>query len=69
MATLKDVVVEYHNEVTINLGNFQNAKPGYRLSGTLEGGATKADIDDARAKFKSVVESWLEEDVKEYKEA
>lgn len=67
MAKLTDVVVEYHSEVTINIGDFQNVKPGYRLSGTLIGEPTKEDLTEARLKLKVVVDGWLEEDVKEHK--
>lgn len=68
MAELTDVVVEYHNEVTINVGNFENVKPGYRVSGTLAGKATKADLEDARAKLQAVVDGWLEADVEKIRE-
>lgn len=64
---MKDIVVEYHSEVTINIGDFQNVKPGYRVSATLEGEASKSDIEDARAKLKNLVDGWLEADVAEIK--
>jgi hypothetical protein len=59
---MKDITVEYHNEVTINLGNFENMKPGYRLSATLEEGENP---HGARAKLKATVDGWLEADVDE----
>ena len=55
-----NVRVEYIVEATINIGNFQNVKPGYRVS---------ADVPDdqhpneVRAKLKALVDPWLEEDV------
>lgn len=62
---MKDVRVEYHNEVTINLGNFENQKPGYAMSAVLEGSATKPELEEARVKLKSLVDSWIESDVEE----
>lgn len=64
---LQDMTVEYHNEVTINIGNFENVKPGYRVSATIKGGASKKQLDDARNKLKGLVDGWLEEDIKEHK--
>lgn len=59
---MKDIVVEYHNEVTVNLGNFENQKPGYSLSATLEPGENPNDV---RAKLRKTVDGWLEQEIDE----
>lgn len=59
---MKDIVVEYHNEVTVNLGNFENQKPGYRLSATLEDGENPNVVRD---KLRKTVDGWLEQEIDE----
>lgn len=57
---LEHVRVEYSVEATINTGNFQNVRPGYRLSADLPAGMHP---QDARAKLKKLADAWLEEDI------
>lgn len=57
-----NVRVEHSAEITINTGNFQNIKPGYKVSADVPEGAHPSAV---RAKLKALVESWLEEDVNE----
>lgn len=57
-----NVRVEYSAEITVNTGNFQNVKPGYRLSADVPDGTHPSEV---RAKLKGLVEHWLEEDVNE----
>lgn len=57
---LENVRVEYSVEATINTGNFQNVRPGYRLSADLPAGMHPKD---ARARLKALADSWLEEDI------
>lgn len=64
---LENVRVEYHNEATINIGDFQNVKPGYAVSATIKGEPSRQELEDARARLKSLVDGWLEQDVKEIK--
>lgn len=59
---LANVRVEYALEATINIGNFQNIKPGYVLSADVPEGMHPTE---ARNYLKSLVEKWLEEDVEE----
>lgn len=56
------VRVEYSAEITVNTGNFQNVKPGYRLSADVPDGEHPGTV---RTKLKTLVENWLEEDVNE----
>lgn len=62
MAKLQNIRVEYSLEATINMGNFENQKPGYRVSADVPEGMTPAEAKDA---LKSVVEGWLEAEIKE----
>ena len=57
---LTNVRVEYENSVTVNTGNFQNVRPGYRVSADVPEGMHP---NEARARLQSVVDRWLEEDV------
>lgn len=60
MANLTNVRVEYNAEVTVNTGNFQNVRPGYRVSADVPEGMHP---NEARAKLKNLVDGWLEDDV------
>lgn len=60
MAKFNNVRVEYSNEATVNTGNFQNVRPGYKVSADVEAGVHP---DEARAALKALVDAWLEEDV------
>lgn len=59
---LKNVRVEYSKEATINIGNFENVKPGYRVSADVPNGVHP---DVAKKKLKALVEGWLNEDIAE----
>ena len=59
---LKNVRVEHSGEATINLGNFENFKPGYRVSADVADGVHP---DVAREKLKALVDRWLNEDIAE----
>lgn len=59
---MKDVRIEYSIEATINTGNFENVKPGYKASATLDEGE---DRNAAAAKLTKYVESLLERKVDE----
>lgn len=62
---LTNVRVEYTVEATINTGNFQNVKPGYRVSVDVPEGMHP---EEARAKLKALVDPWLEADITEYQQ-
>lgn len=64
MSTPTNVRVEYACEATVNVGNFENIKPGYKVSADVPEGTSPHDI---RAKLKATVNAWLEEDVIEIK--
>lgn len=57
---MKNMKVTYHNEVTVNLGNFQNIKPGYGFEADLEDGENPRD---AFKKVQALVDALLEENV------
>lgn len=61
---LTNVRVEYIIDATINLGNFQNVKPGYRVSADVPDGVHP---NEARAKLKALVDPWLEEDIDQHR--
>lgn len=61
---MKNVRVEYSAEATVNLGNFENVKPGLKVSADVsEGEDTKAVIRDLR----NLVDSFIEHVVAEAK--
>lgn len=66
MSRPTNVRVEYSVEATINMGDFQNVKPGYKLS---------ADVPDdthpnaVRDKLKALADAWLDQDIDEFSEA
>lgn len=59
---LSNVRVVYRNEVTVNLGNFENAKPSYELSADVNDGVHP---DEAVKRLEALVDSWLENKVAE----
>lgn len=61
---LQNVRVEYTLDATINIGDFQNVKPGYSLSADVPEGMHPTE---ARNQLKALVEKWLEEEVAEIK--
>jgi hypothetical protein len=61
----ENVRVEFSLEVTINTGNFQNVRPGYRLSADVPEGAHPNSVRD---KLRATVETWISEDIEEYRE-
>lgn len=61
---MKNVRVEYGVEATVNLQNFENVKPGLRVSADVaEGESTKAVVNELRA----LVDSFIEHVVAEAK--
>ena len=63
--TPTNVRVEYSVEATINIGNFENVKPGYRISADVPEGTSPTAV---RAKLKATADAWLEQDIVEHKE-
>ena len=61
---LTNIRVEVSGEVTVNLGNFENFKPGYRLSADVPKDSTP---DEARAALREILDKWLEQDYVEAK--
>lgn len=59
-----NVRVEHHVEATINLGNFQNVKPGYVLSADVPDGTHPSDV---ATKLRGLAEKWLMEDIDRYR--
>lgn len=54
--------VTYQVEFTRNLGNFENVKPLFGATATLEDGDK---VDDAYDKLTTLVDSWLTDKVEE----
>lgn len=65
MANAKNLRVEYTIDATINTGNFQNVKPGYRVSADVPEGVHPSVV---RAELKALVDPWLEADIAEHAE-
>jgi hypothetical protein len=61
---LTGIRVEYHNEMTVNIGDFQNLKPGFSISADVPEGVSPTA---AKAKLEKVVDAWLEAKVNEIK--
>ena len=61
----ENIRVEYSIEATINTGNFQNVKPGYKLSATVPKGAKASEI---RAQLKTLADKWLAEDIEHHQQ-
>jgi hypothetical protein len=59
-----NVRVEHHVEATINLGNFQNVKPGYSLSADVPDGLHPSEV---AKKLRGLAENWLLEDIENYR--
>lgn len=59
-----NVRVEYWQEATINTGNFENIRPGYRVSADVPDGVHPSEV---RNKLKALVDGWMEADFNEYK--
>lgn len=57
---MKDIVVVYSVDATVNTGNFENVKPHYGMQVTLEEGETPAEAFD---KIKAVCDGFLEAEV------
>lgn len=64
MSRPTNVRVEYSVDATINLGNFQNVKPGYKVSADVPDDQHPADV---RTKLKALADKWLEEDIDQYR--
>lgn len=62
MANAKNVRVEYELSATINMQNFENQKPGYRVSADVPPGVHP---DVVKEELKTLVEGWLEAEIKE----
>lgn len=57
---MKNVRVEYSVEATVNTGDFQNVKPGFKVSATLEDNEKPHEV---KAKLVKAVDQWLEVEV------
>lgn len=57
---MKNIKVEYRQEVTINLGDFQNIKPFYSMSAEVEEGEKPSDVF---RRVRGLVEKLMEEEV------
>lgn len=58
-----NVRVEYSIDATINTGNFQNVKPGYKISADVPEGVSPSVV---RERLKATADAWLEQDIAEH---
>lgn len=63
MARPENIRVEYSIESTINTGNFQNVKPGYKLSADVPEGDHPGVTRDM---LKRLADGWIEQDIAEH---
>lgn len=64
MANAFNVRVEYHVEATVNLGDFQNIKPGYVISADVPDGVHPQVVID---ELKGVVDPLIAKDFEDAK--
>lgn len=57
---MKNIVVKYEVDATVNLGNFENVKPHYGMSAELEDGENPKEAFD---KLKTFVDGLLQEEI------
>lgn len=57
---MKDIQVTYNVDATVNLGNFENVKPHFGMTVTLEDGEKP---DEVFNKIKTFVDGLLEDEV------
>lgn len=60
MSKPTNVRVEYSIYATVNLGDFQNVRPGYTVSADVPDGVHPEVVRD---KLKSLADQWLEQDI------
>lgn len=63
-ATPTNVRVEYSIDATVNTGNFENVKPGYKIGADVPEGTSPSAV---RAKLKATADAWLEQDIVDIK--
>lgn len=61
---MKNVRVEYGAEATVNLGNFENVRPGLTVSADVAEGE---DVKDVVRELRTLVDSFIEHVVAEAK--
>jgi hypothetical protein len=57
---LSRVRIEYRNDATVNIGDFQNIKPGFSVSADVADGVHPTE---AKKRLVALVDGWLEEEV------
>ena len=62
---MQNIKVRYHNEVTVNLGNFQNTKPGYEIEAVVEDGENPREVFE---RLETLVEDLLDKRVEAIRE-
>ncbi len=65
MASPKNVRVEYSVEATIKTGDFQNAKPGYKISADVPDGEHPSVT---KQKLQDLVDGWMNAEIETYAE-
>lgn len=64
MSHAQNIRVEYRVDATINLGNFENAKPGYTASADVPDGVAPEEVIH---ELKNIVDPILEQDYQDAK--
>lgn len=62
--TPKNIRVEYSVEATVNVGDFQNVRPGFTISADVPDGVSPTAVKN---KLKQTADVWLEQRVEEIK--
>lgn len=62
--TPTNIRVEYSVEATVNVGDFQNVRPGFKLSADVPEGTSPTAVKN---KLKDTADVWLEQAVEKIK--
>ena len=60
-----NIRVEYSIEATVNIGDFQNVRPGFTLSADVPEGASPTAVKN---RLKQTADAWLDQRIAEIKE-
>jgi hypothetical protein len=62
---MKNVRVEASIDATVNIGDFQNVKPGFKISADVE---EEEKVFEVKDKLVNTISSWLETEVQKIRD-
>lgn len=63
--SLSNIRIEYSTEATVNIGDFQNVRPGFKVSADVADGSSPTE---AKKLLVGLVNDWLEAEVASIRE-